>query len=200
MILFYDTETTGLPVWQEPSDHPSQPHIVQLALLLAEDDGTEIESHNAIVRPDGWIISDEVSAIHGITQERALADGIPESIAVNLYVTAMMRCSMRVAHNQSFDERIVRIAMLRAGILRRFIEFLETAPSSCTCTDTTALVNLPPSEKMAAKGMKRPKPPKLIEATRFFFNEDLPGAHDAMVDVRACARIFFHLKTLGEAA
>ena len=25
-ILFFDTETTGLPLWREPSDHPDQPN------------------------------------------------------------------------------------------------------------------------------------------------------------------------------
>lgn len=32
--LFYDTETTGLPL----SEHPDQPHIVQLAAILVDLD------------------------------------------------------------------------------------------------------------------------------------------------------------------
>lgn len=62
MIIFYDTETTGLPLWREPSEHPDQPHIVEIA------------SMNALIRPDGWTISPEAAAIHGISQERALAE------------------------------------------------------------------------------------------------------------------------------
>ena len=76
MILFYDTKTTDLPLWREPSEHPDRPHIAQLAALLCLD-GVEIASLNAIVRPDGWTIPDEVAAIHGITTERAREEGVP---------------------------------------------------------------------------------------------------------------------------
>jgi DNA polymerase-3 subunit epsilon len=201
MILFYDTETTGLPLFNQPSDHPDQPHIVQLALLLTEDDGTEIESENVIVKPDGWTISEEVSAIHGITQARAEKEGRSETSVTALFLVALARADIRVAHNEQFDMRIMRIAMLRAGYRRFFVEVIERLTSACTCIASTALVNCPPSARMIAKGMTRPKPPKLTECTEHFFGEKLVGAHDAMVDVRACARVYFHLKTLkGKAA
>jgi len=32
-ILFYDTETTGLPDFKAPSDAPHQPRIIQLAVI-----------------------------------------------------------------------------------------------------------------------------------------------------------------------
>ena len=37
-ILFYDTETTGLPLWSQPSEHPDQPRVVQLAALLCDEE------------------------------------------------------------------------------------------------------------------------------------------------------------------
>nr|WP_299241463.1 hypothetical protein [uncultured Halomonas sp.] len=40
-ILFFDTETTGLPDWKVPSDSEHQPHLVQLAAVLADDDARQ---------------------------------------------------------------------------------------------------------------------------------------------------------------
>lgn len=196
MILFFDTETTGLPNFQARSHEPSQPHLVQLAMVLADDDGHEIEHQSVIIRPDGWVIPDDVAKIHGITQEMALANGIPEADAAAMYVAAHATSRLRVAHNESFDRRIMRIAMLRAGVPREEIEAMEARPAFCTCITATSIVNLPPTDRMLAAGFTKPKPPKLQECIRHFFQEDLTGAHDALVDVRACARLFFHLRSL----
>jgi DNA polymerase-3 subunit epsilon len=63
----------------------------------------------------------------------------------------------------------------------------------------TPVLNLPPTERMIAAGFDKPKPPKLEECIRHFFNEDLEGAHDAMADVIACRRVYFHLAALKSA-
>lgn len=196
MIFFWDTETTGLPLFNERSYDPRQPHLVQIALLLFDDVGIEIERDCMIIKPDGWVIPEDMTAIHGISHERAMDEGIPESCAAGHYLLWQARAVLRVAHNRSFDDRILRIAMTRAGIERDVIEATEARPSYCTCNAATPIVNLPPSEKMLAKGMTQPKSASLIEATRHFFGEELPGAHDALVDARACARLYWHLQTL----
>lgn len=86
--LFYDTETTGLPLFKEPSEHPDQPHIVQLAAILVDlDTRREIASMDVIVRPDGWTIPDDVAAIHGITTGHAMQVGVPEKLAVRMFMS-----------------------------------------------------------------------------------------------------------------
>lgn len=196
MILVFDTETTGLPDFRARSADPIQPHLVQLALVTHDDDGTETEASCVIIRPDGWTIPPEVAAIHGITHERAMDEGIPERDAADLFLTTQARTGLRVAHNESFDRRIMRIAMTRAGIERDIIEMIEARASFDTCRAAQATVNLPPTEKMLAKGMTGPKPPKLTECIKYFFNEDLLGAHNALIDTRSCSRIYFHLQSL----
>ncbi|MEJ5127665.1 hypothetical protein WH367_16610 [Comamonas sp. MYb21] len=54
LILAYDSETQGLPKWDLSSDHPDQPHIVQLGALLVDlDTRATIASMDVIIRPDG---------------------------------------------------------------------------------------------------------------------------------------------------
>lgn len=200
MILTYDTETTGLPDFKARSTDPIQPHLVQLALVTSDDGGAEIVASSVIIKPDGWTIPPEVTAIHGISHEQAMDEGIPEGLAVEMFIVAQGRAAIRSAHNESFDRRIMRIAMTRAGLERDFIEAIEGRASYCTCNSAKPIVNLPPTDRMLASGFNGPKPPKLEECIRHFFGEDLPGAHDALIDARAAARLYFHLQTLKAAA
>jgi len=72
LICVLDTETTGLPKFKEPSDHPDQPHIVDICALLYTPQGVLVDSFEAMVRPDGWTIPNDVSVIHGIDDAMAL--------------------------------------------------------------------------------------------------------------------------------
>ena len=200
MILAYDTETTGLPDWRAPSDMPSQPHLVQLALIVALPTGRVIETINVLIRPAGWVISEEVSKIHGITHQRAMDEGIEEADAVAMFTRRQGPDVLTIAHNLNFDRRIMRIAMLRSGASKAQIEDRERWPSHCTMQQATPLVNAPPTEKMIAAGFKKAKSANLGECVQHFFKEDLVGAHDAMVDAQACLRIFFAMNPTGAVA
>jgi DNA polymerase-3 subunit epsilon len=162
-------------------------------MVLLDNTLTERASVSLIIKPEGWEIPDEVAAIHGITTEMATALGVPEKQAVNLYMSLLYGTGAKVlAHNSAFDLRIMRIAMLRAG---RTKEWLDANPVEDICTMKTALpiLNLAPTPKMLAAGFNKPKQPNLGECIQHFFGETLEGAHDALVDVRACLRIYRHL-------
>ena len=194
MILAFDTETTGLPDFKAPSDAPQQPHLVQLAMVLLDDEGAERASASLIVKPEGWIIPDDIAKIHGITTEIAANVGVAEKIATELYVSLAYRPGVTlVAHNVSFDLRIMRIAMLRGGYSKEWQE-ARGGTTFCTMTTASPIVNIPPTAKMRAAGFTKPKPPRLAECIKFFFDEDLIGAHDALIDVRACVRLYRHLQ------
>jgi len=53
--LFFDTETTGLPKnWKAPSSAVNNwPRMVQIAWVLADDEGNTLETFSAIIRPEG---------------------------------------------------------------------------------------------------------------------------------------------------
>lgn len=191
MILFFDTETTGFFNDRQSVDHPSQPHIVQLAALLTEDDGTEVMEMSVII-DNGVPIPVQASNVHGITTEIADARGIETEIAMHMFGHMYRLADTAVAHNIKFDKGVVE-----AEIFRRHKEVRRLSkPLFCTMEAASPIVNLPPTERMLAAGFDKPKPPKLEECIKHFFGEALEGAHDAMIDVRACRRVYFHLKTL----
>lgn len=192
-ILFYDTETTGLPDFQAPSEAPHQPHIVQLAAVLVEPDTRKaLSSLNVVIRPEGWTIPAGVAAIHGITTEIAQDVGIPEGVALSAFLE-MWNGRQRVAHNEPFDARVIRIAMLRfcGGY---DADVWKQGPSQCTARMAAPICKIPPTERMVAAGRGHFKTANLTEAFRYFTGNDLEGAHNAMSDVNACIAIYFSIK------
>ncbi|MCB1504281.1 MAG: 3'-5' exonuclease [Hyphomicrobiaceae bacterium] len=191
--LVYDTETTGMPDWHQPSDAPQQPHIVQLGACLIDLDTKDIiETLDVIVRPDGWEIPEEATEVHGITTAQALADGIPEVEAVEQLLAMWQRAEVRIGHNESFDARIIRIATKRyfdEGTQEAWKAGKEAA--ECTAKLSTKILQLPPTEKMKRARRFHFKTPNLTEAYGFFTGVELENAHSAMADTLACAEVYF---------
>lgn len=198
LILVYDTETTGLPLFNEPSEDPRQPHIVQLAAQLFDTDTRRVVSRlDLVVRPDGWTIPAEVADLHGITQARAEAVGVPEDVAVSLLTSLWKVAAVRVGHNESFDARIVRIALKRFEKLGVCPNAWKAGAAECTADLSTDLCRLPATAKMVAAGRgKQFKRPTLAEAYSHFCNGELAGAHSAGGDVEGCLMVYRVIKGL----
>jgi DNA polymerase-3 subunit epsilon len=185
---FYDGETTGIPDFKSPSDGVGQPHIVQLAAKIIDlDTRQEFDHMNMISKPDGWEIPDDMTAIHGITTERAAEVGIDEELVVGRFFDMWLSAcdvdeeALRIGHNESFDRRLIRIATKRIPGLNQFEEPWHAVPkprSFCT---------MHKSRKACDLG----KVPKLSEAYQHFTGKELVDAHDAMVDVDACIAVYF---------
>jgi len=193
VIISIDTETSSLPRKGIPLDHPEQPHLVELGAVLCEDNGKERASFNLIVRPDGWEIPEEASNIHGITTQDALACGVPLLVALSALTHLWGQASLMIAHNAEFDLKIIDIALARAGREPTY----KRPPSRCTMRLATPVLNLPPTPKMITAGMTKPKRPSLQEAHTHLVGHPFEGAHNALADARACARVFFAMKEKG---
>lgn len=193
--LFYDTETTGLPLFSEPSEDPRQPHIVQLAACLVDlDTRKTIAGIDLIVRPDGWVIPDEVTAVHGISTEHALDVGVSESMALGMLLELWREGERtRIAHNETFDARIVRIALMRHED-EPLADRWKAAPAECTARLSTSICAIPPTDKMKAARRFHHKTPNLGEAYRILCGGELADAHSAMPDVLACMAVYFAIK------
>lgn len=193
--IFYDTETTGLPDFKAPSEAEHQPHIVQLAACLVDLDTRQtISSMDVICRPDGWLIPDDVAAIHGISNELAMDVGIPESLAVSMFME-MWGGRLRIAHNEQFDARILRIALMRIEDEESADQW-KSGTSDCTAILATPICKIPPTQKMIDAGMNKFKTANLGEAYRHFTGKELQNAHSAMADVQGCMEVWFAIKDL----
>jgi DNA polymerase-3 subunit epsilon len=195
MILFFDTETTGFFDDRLPVDHEAQPYIVQLAAQLCQDDGGVIAGFSFVVCNPGVEVPERAAAVHGITTEKAIQFGVSAEFALSAFTHLYQRADLVCAHNVKFDRGIIEVAIARH--YGRTMPLRK--PLFCTMDAASPVVNLPPTERMRAAGFDKPKPPKLEECIRHFFNENLDGAHDAMVDVIGCRRVYFHLKQMAAA-
>lgn len=188
-LLFFDTETTGLPIWKEPSESPAQPHIVQLAAELVDPETREvIASMDVIVKPEGWEIPPEMAEIHGITHEHALEVGIPEADAVAMLLDLRKQAVLRIAHNRTFDDRIIRIG------LKRFFDDAEATEETSQPSDAWKEGEGYCTCQQAKKAIGCKKLPTLQEAHVALIGEEFEGAHSAMSDVRACKSIYFAIQ------
>lgn len=188
MFLVFDTETTGLPLWKEPSDHPDQPHVVDIACSLFDQDQNEIERFDAIINP-GVEIPDDMAAIHGITTEIAREQGIDPAEAFDRFAGMIGRAGLVIGHNVSFDIRMMRILAARTTGEK------WDNPHAAFCTMRKSTNHC----KIVGPRARHPedwKWPTLSEAVNHFFNEEHGDAHRARPDCDASARIFFHLKNM----
>ena len=194
----YDTETTGLPDWKQPSEAEQQPHLTDLCYLLFSKEGELIESMDALIRPDGWVIPADVEELTGLSTDFLTINGIPEREALAMFGRINKKADVRIAHNAQFDERIMRIAISRyfgKGVADRFKE----KPIYCTANSTKNIVKCPPTEKMLNSRFKNQfKTPNMQEALSFFCPGEVIGqAHRARPDAEACAKVFFAMHARG---
>jgi DNA polymerase III epsilon subunit-like protein len=183
MILFFDTETTGLPKnWKAPvTDLDNWPRLVQLAYLVYDFDGNLIHSCNEIVKPNGFTIPLDASNVHGITTDIANQRGSKIEEVFELFSIHLKRAKVIVAHNMAYDEKIIGSEMIRLGLEN----ILDSKEKICTMESTVDLCKF--------DGPYGYKWPKLEELHRFLFNHDFEGAHDALADIQATAKCFWEL-------
>lgn len=185
-ILFFDTETTGLIAYKDRSHAEHQPHMVDVAGILCDSETRKVEdSFEAIIKPDGWIIPNDTIEIHGITNEEAADVGISEVDALTKFLylfNQLDECDLRVAHNTTFDNRIIRIA------LKRYLpdaigddQWKDKDKYYCTLVNSRRI--------MGGKSGH-----KLSQAYEHFVKKEMVEAHRAMPDAQACMEIYFAIQ------
>lgn len=177
-ILYFDTETTGLPSKgaQWDIDYESFPRICQLSWIY------QGKENNYIIHPDRWTIPEEATAVHGITNEYAQEHGVALELALSEFIKDCKDAKLVCGHNIYFDISIVKSECMRRRVYNDVIDAaLFKGKRIDTMRPSMAFVD-------ARFPNGRLKFPKLEELyARCFPGETFP-AHDAIEDVRAVVR------------
>ncbi len=188
MYLFFDTETTGKPRnWKAPaSDTNNWPRMVQIAWLFYDENRQLVDAQDHILFPEEYTIPKEVTKIHGISTEIAKAKGVDLTKTLETFKKLIDKSDYVIAHNISFDEKIVGAEFHRKEIAHR----LFLSEQFCTMQLGTDFCKIP--------GKYGYKWPTLSELHLTVFGTDFSDQHNARADTKACADCFFEMVDLGE--
>lgn len=109
----FDTETTGL--WNA--------HVVEIAAVKFRADGQVLDEFQTLINP-GVRIPPMVTAIHGITNE--MVKDSPAAEKVMPRFLSFIEDTVPVAHNASFDVKMITLELMRADLAVPPHEVLDT--------------------------------------------------------------------------
>ena len=185
-ILFFDTETTGVPsnYLASLSDTSHWPRLVQLGWIVANADGSIISENSYVIYPDGFDIPIDSSSIHGITTDYARREGRNIADVLALFVQDLDKVNRIVGHNIKFDQYIVGAELCRLNWSYRQ---LFNLPTTCTMKKSIDFCKLLPFRYGEYKW------PELEELYSRLFDGEYFDAHDAMADIEATKKCYFEL-------
>ena len=186
MNIILDTETSGLPTgigygrfpsYRKLSDYDTA-RIVSIAWIVSRGDQV-VQQAYYVVKPDGFLISPESQAIHGISQEDAERDGIPITEVFAELIPLLESCASIVAHNVAFDSNVIMSELFRYNY-ENTLEILKNKNFICTM-------------KKGKEIMNYYKKPRLEELYQFLYNEPISNAHNAQFDTYYCYLCFIKM-------
>lgn len=194
-VLVFDTETTGLPEENNASilDTFRWPYIVQLSFIYYDSEINDVIDYydNVIKLPDNITIPEDSTRIHGITNEIMREKGINIITALKKFNDILKDCDIVVAHNISFDKRMIMVECIRNKISQYFTRGQNKKPEFCTMKNSKNICKI---KMVNFKGEEYFKSPKLSELYTFIFKEEPKNLHNSFVDILLCLRSYFMIR------
>ncbi len=186
--LILDVETTGLPDFKKPADAPGQPRVCGVGLIHLDDNFSVEKKQAFIIKPDGWVIdpNSEATKVHGITQERAEAEGVEMREVARIYGNAIDERRIIVGFNVAFDLKLMRAELRFCGYPDRYLQTRHI----CTMQGCRQIV-----DARGVNGQK--KAPRLEEACAHFGIDQGAGAHTGLGDAESAYEILLRLRDAG---
>jgi DNA polymerase III alpha subunit (gram-positive type) len=191
MYLFFDTETSGLPVpGASPFLNPeSFPHVLSIAWLIYDKKENLIKEKYEFIQHNNIVLSQKVKELTHITEED-LKSGKSSSKVISEFLSDLDKVKYIIGHNITFDINVILAQCIRDSISG--YEDLVTKKQICTMRQTTDFCKLK-SEYAPFKF----KYPKLSELYYKLFEKEVTILHQAMEDTKLVKECFFELKKRG---
>ena len=194
-ILVFDTETTGLPSDRNASirDVTKWPHIIQLSYILYDVDmqKTLCCVDDIIKLDDNVEISEKSIELHKITRSISNRKGILISEAINNFNMVLETADVVVAHNLSFDKKMIMVECVRLNTKQYFTNSSgKGVKEYCSMKNSVELCKI---ERVNSKGEKYYKYPTLSELHNYLFGHYPENVHDSMADVLICLRCYYKM-------
>ena len=189
--FIYDVETTGLPIRinrrlnYNNLDSFNNCRLISISWIITDNINDIIEKGTYYIKPDNFEVSQESINIHGLTNEFLEENG--ESIhniidLIKNIFTEKYEIIKIVSHNIDFDINVLKSELVRYNYSDLLIKINDIA-TYCTMLKSQSV-------------MRVNKWPKLSEAYRYFYDEDITNAHQAEYDTLYCYKIFKKLSEI----
>lgn len=194
LLMFYDTETTGMSDFKADYAADIQPCLLQLGYKVVDPQSRLVVFEighlvDSTMLPQWKGIHPDAQAIHHITEDMIRKYGIQPDKAYAGFQKWVERCTTFIAHNDQFDTRIMQCHAKRVGYNPGVFEGRR---KFCTMQFTTNICKIPNARGNGNKW------PKLIEAyCNLVDSKGFKDAHSALPDVNACEEIFWKLVDKG---
>lgn len=185
-FLVIDTETSGLPKrWDLPYYSPKNwPHVVQIAWIIYQANGTEIKRAAHYLKNGDFKISATAFNIHQISHDFLLTNGEDrKEIMLKLKADLEEYQPLIIGHFMELDFHMINAEFFRAGVNYS----LENQLMYCTMQASVPYIKNPSF--------------KFLKLDRFYktlFGVKPTKQHHALNDAELAAQIFFHLLNKGE--
>jgi DNA polymerase III epsilon subunit-like protein len=189
--LVIDTETSGLMDYKRPADAPGQPRVASIAFIRLSESLVVEREYERLILPTDWGVSEDTTAVHGLTMERLMSEGVPIEEVLNVYEQEIAQGRAIVAFGAQFDCKMMRSELRRAG---RPDLFEETA-NICLMRAARPFAKKIGRELVKAGGNNKGWP-KLSDLCAFLGVEQ-GVEHDALDDARAVVACFTEMVKLG---
>lgn len=178
-----DTEGNGLFDFKQPADAPGQPRLAELGMLLLKEDLSIEEEWRGLVKPDGWTMQPEATAVNGLTTEYLLEHGKPIAEVLAIYQQAIREGYAMVAWNAQHDLKQMRAELRRAAMDDLFTQ----TKNVCVMRKSQGVIPRPDGKKSWPK----------LEHARAFLKLPDTGAHTAGADAASALAVLRYLHAQG---